>query len=80
MKYYPHSCENVNIHSMETLECKGSLQRYMLKHAAAVCCNTNCSVHYSTTLLHHVPTDLRLSATVIKPGQKGKDQLTLPPL
>ena len=65
MKYYLHSRENVNIYSVETLECKGSLQRYMLKHAAVAWCKTNCSVHYSTTSLHHAPTDLRLSATVI---------------
>lgn len=55
----------------------GSLQRYNLKHAAAACCKNNCSVHYRTTSLHHVPTDLRLSVTFIKPG---KERLTLPPL
>ena len=51
----------------------GSLRRYMLKHAAAVCRKTNCSVHYRTTSLHHAPTDLRLNTTVIKPGKKRKE-------
>ena len=50
-----------------TLECTREFTEVCAHTCSAACYENNCFVHYSTTSLHW------LSATVIKPGQKGKE-------